>query len=413
MKLKIKDVSFIGIHFRVKESHDKEEDMKKHRKLIVFLAIVAGLSLLFACGPKARKPVSQLDTPAHHTYTGMKFLDQQKYDKALEEFESALQLDPKFSRAYAGKGLVLASQGNYDEAEDQMDKADKYAKTKEDKAFYHVAMIRYLTLAKPDEDWLDDAEDEFEDALDEQPESSAAYYFMGIAYKTAYEFRKAGDMFVQVIELKGEYTREADREWKLMQKIERAMPGSRTGKQIALVDKITRADLAALFMEELKIDELYKRFGVRTFDTSFVDPEKYKMAKEKAALPSASDIGDHPLKNDVEGILAMGVRGLEVNPDGRFYPGDLITRAAYAMMIEDILMKVGQDPGLATKFIGAPSPFPDLRSDLPYFNAVMVVTTRGIMEAQDITSGEFVPLGPVSGADALLIIRNIQEQLKL
>ncbi len=43
----------------------------------------------------------------------------------------------------------------------------------------------------------------------------------------------------------------------------------------------------------------------------------------------------------------------------------------------------------------------------------MVVTTRGIMEAQDITSGEFVPLGPVSGADALLIIRNIQEQLKL
>ncbi len=35
-------------------------------------------------------------------------------------------------------------------------------------------MIRYLTLAKPDEDWLDDAEDEFEDALDEQPESSAA-----------------------------------------------------------------------------------------------------------------------------------------------------------------------------------------------------------------------------------------------
>jgi hypothetical protein len=220
-------------------------------------------------------------------------------------------------------------------------------------------------------------------------------------------------MFVQVIELKGDYGREADKEWKLMQKIERAMPGSRTGKQIALVDKITRADLAALFMEELKIDELYKRFGVRTFDTSFVDPEKYKMAKEKGALPSAPDIVNHPMKNDVEGILVMGVRGLEVNPDGNFYPGDLITRAAYAMMIEDILMKVGQDPGLATKFIGSPSPFPDLRSDLPYFNAVMVVTTRGIMEVKDITTGEFAPLGPVSGADGLLIIRNIQEQLKL
>lgn len=386
--------------------------MKKQGRLFAILAVVAGLSLLFACAPKIRKPVSQLDTPQHHTYTGMKFLDQEKYDKALEEFDLALQLNPKFSMAFSGKGLVLAYQGDYKGGAELLKKGKKNADTDEEKAFYHVAMIRYLTAAKPD-DWLEDAEDEYEDALKRDPKSAAAPYYMGIAYKTAYEFRKAGDMFVKVIELKGDYGREADKEWKLMQKIERAMPGSRTGKQIALVDKITRADLAALFMEELKIEELYKRFGVRTFDTSFMDPEKYKAAKEKGALPSASDIADHPMKNDIEGILAMGVRGLEVSPDGKFYPNDLITRAGYAMMIEDILMKVGQDPGLATKFIGSPSPFPDLRSDLPYFNAVMVVTTRGIMEAQDITTGEFVPLGSVSGADGLLIIRNIQEQLKL
>ena len=83
------------------------------------------------------------------------------------------------------------------------------------------------------------------------------------------------------------------------------------------------------------------------------------------------------------------------------------------MMVEDILIKVTGDNALATKFIGQVSPFPDLRSDLPYFNAVMVLTSRGIMEAREFTSGEFAPLKPVPGADALLVIRKFKEELKI
>jgi hypothetical protein len=188
------------------------------------------------------------------------------------------------------------------------------------------------------------------------------------------------------------------------------MPGSITGKQIAFVEKITRADAAALFMEELKIDTLYKKRTPKTFDTSFKDPEKAAIKTKTAALPA--DIANHPLKADIEGIIEIGVRGLETYPDGLFRPNDLVERAAYAMMIEDILIKVSGDNALATRFIGSTSPFPDLRSDLPYFNAVMVVTTRQIMGAKNITTGEFVPMGPVAGADALLIIRKIREELK-
>ena len=57
--------------------------------------------------------------------------------------------------------------------------------------------------------------------------------------------------------------------------------------------------------------------------------------------------------------------------------------------------------------------FPDLRFDLPYFNAVMVVTLRGVMEAKDISHGEFTPLSLVPGADALLVIRKVKEELKI
>jgi hypothetical protein len=34
------------------------------------------------------------------------------------------------------------------------------------------------------------------------------------------------------------------------------------------------------------------------------------------------------------------------------------------------------------------------------------------MQAKDLTTGEFAPLKPVPGVDALLIIRKIKEELK-
>ena len=40
------------------------------------------------------------------------------------------------------------------------------------------------------------------------------------------------------------------------------------------------------------------------------------------------------------------------------------------------------------------------------------MTSRGIMKAADLTSGEFVPTGSVTGADALLVIREIKDELK-
>ncbi|HUJ76785.1 MAG TPA: S-layer homology domain-containing protein, partial [bacterium] len=58
------------------------------------------------------------------------------------------------------------------------------------------------------------------------------------------------------------------------------------------------------------------------------------------------------------------------------------------------------------------SPFPDVRNDSPYFNAVEVVVTRNLMEAKDKINGVFAPAEPVSGADALLVIRALKSELQ-
>jgi len=76
------------------------------------------------------------------------------------------------------------------------------------------------------------------------------------------------------------------------------------------------------------------------------------------------------------------------------------------------LIKITGVEELATRFIGSVSPFPDLRNDLPYFNAVMLCTTRGIMAAKDLKSGEFDAMGNVSGAEALLSLRVLKTQLQ-
>ena len=378
----------------------------------MFFVVIALGFFIVSCAPKAVKPVSEMDTPEHHFYTGMKFLDQGKYAEAKGEFDRAIALDPKYSKAFTGNGIALAYGGDIKAANESMKKAWKFANKDDEKIFVHVSRIRLYTLGKKEKDWIKDARSDFDKAIKIDPKYPAAYYFMGIAYKTALDFSNAGQMFKQVVDLNRDYVKEADAEWNLTQKIQRAMPGTIAGKKIAVLERINRADAAALFMEELKIDVLYKKKTIKTFDTSFKDPEKMK-AQASAPLITATDIANHPLKADIEGILRLGVRGLEAYPDGSFHPNDVVDRATYAMMIEDVLVKVSGDNALATKFIGSASPFPDLRSDLPYFNAVMVVTSRGIMEAKDLTSGEFAPLGPVPGVDALLIIRKLKEELKI
>ncbi len=392
-----------------------------HVRVMGLVAAIMMLFMVVSCGPKAVKPVSEMDTPEHHFYTGMKMIDQGRYQDAHSSFNRALQLSPKFSKAYAGQALAFAYQNNFTEAMKKMDTAWGYAKTDEEKLFVHIGYIRLHTMSKAactkigvdcrqDTSWLNKARKEFEKAIDIDPKSSAAYYYMGLAYKTALDFVQAGQMFAKVLELKGDLTAEADAQWKLVQDIQRAMPGTYTGKKIALVEKITRADAAALFMEELRIDTLYKKRTLPTFDTAFKSPEQSATSPKPAV--TATDIADHPLKLDIEGILQLGVRGLEVFPDGKFLPGEYVSRAAFAMMLEDILIKVTGDKSLATKFIGSASTFPDLRSDLPYFNAVMVVTSRGIMQAKSMTTGEFAPMDPVSGVEALLIIKKFREELK-
>lgn len=395
------------------------------RTLISLFILCVIVFFLISCGPKVRVAVNQLDTPGHHTFTGLKLLDQEKYADAKREFEMATQLDAKYSKAYTGMALVNIYTSNFNAASDNLALGLKNAKDTDEKLFVNVGKIRYYTLSKSDQKWLELAKNQFDEAVVTDPKQTPAYYFMGLAYKEALEFNLSGQMFAKVIQLKTDHMADADAQLKFLQKVQLAMPATETGKKIALVERITRADAAAIFMEELKIKDLYNKPTPKVLDTPLKETEKVSTeVKETEKVPIdapptvpvkllAKDIADHPLKTDIEGILEIGVHGLENDPKGNFNPGEVLSRGEYAMMLEDILIKLTGEKDLAARYVNSKSLFPDVPADMPYFNAIIAVTSRGIMEAKNTKTGEFLPLKPVTGVDALLIIRKLKEKLKI
>jgi hypothetical protein len=187
-------------------------------------------------------------------------------------------------------------------------------------------------------------------------------------------------------------------------KIRQAAPGTMVGKKIALADPITRGELAVLLATELQIETHLRKRRPELFDVSFRPPGSPVPALPQPETPQ--DLGSHWAKNAVE--LVLRLRLMEAYPDRTFRPEEPVTRVSLAMTLEHVLAVVTNDTGLKTRHVGQQSPFPDVRSDHFAFNAAVVTTTRGLMEAER-PSGAFRLANPVSGPEALLAMRKLAE----
>ena len=207
--------------------------------------------------------------------------------------------------------LVRKTLKNYSRSSKSADKAVELNRN-----FPKSLLPKQLYLPKYEvhrQEWLDDVEKEYNKALKIDPENSEAYYRRGYCYKKAFEFSKAAADFKKVIELKKSFTIEANEQWELVQRIERAAPGTDVGKKIALVEKISRADIAALFVSELKIDKLVSKKAPKNYNTDFSAPgDPRQMEVDKVvSMAAVTDIGNHWAKNFINDIADLNLRGLQ------------------------------------------------------------------------------------------------------
>ncbi len=411
--------------------------LKRIRIIIFPFMIFTVLLLLSSCGPKERVAVSQLDTPGHHTYTGLKLLEFDKYSDARREFKMATQLDVNYSKAYTGMALVNISTGKLSAAADDLEKGLKTAQTGDEKLFVNVAAIRYHTARKSDQRWLESVKHHFQEAVSIDTQHAPAYYFMGLACEEALDFDQAAGMFDKVVQLNAGHIEDANKQLKFIKSVQRANPTTAAGKRLALKDALTRADAAMLLIEELKIKDLYHKYLPKpaeeqikedeAVDASMIEVEKvakemekmqqfhsYMVLQEKEPVKLlANDIVLHPLKHYIEAVLETGVHGLENDPKGDFRPDEILSRGEYAIVLENILINVTGEKDLAARYVNSKSLFPDVPLEMPYFNAIISVTSRGIMEAKNAKTGEFAPLKSLSGVEALQTIRKLKDDLKI
>jgi tetratricopeptide (TPR) repeat protein len=398
--------------------------MKSKNAITLILVSMLTALLMFGCA-KTRKAGGQMDTPEVHYEQGMKYYNAGDFKKAEDEFELARTLDFKFAPTYAGLALVAGEKGRVEKDKKLRKKHFKQAYKHIDKAkdldkklvaawLAHGMVITMEHMADEDKDWVEDAIDMYDKVIKKlDPENSEAYYRKGWTLKYAFKFREAAEQFKKVLDLDKEFTKEADAQWKIMQDIERAAPGSKIGMKIALVEKISRADVAALFMSELDAARLIEKKRPKVYDTKFKAPEDARKleAQKTVKMAKMTDINDHWARNFIQEVVDLQVRGLEPYPDHTFRPDLLITRGEYAFMLEDILIAILRDESLATKHIGATETrFPDVNPSAPFYNAICNMVDKNIMDAN--INSEFDATKSVSGPDALLVIRKMKELKK-
>lgn len=385
--------------------------------LVIILALAIG-----ACAPRVMKPTSAEDSPGHHYLVGMGLIDNGELNQARTHFDRALKLQPDYAPALAGKALAAAmtaeaqSEKEYQTVNllnNAVDKADGNSQ----KYSVLVTGIRVYTHGKP-EKWFNKAQATYDDAISLTKvkaaellyyrSRAAANYFMGVAAYKDLKFRDAEDFLSKVTQAPpGRWHEPANALFEKVHKIVRATAKytlTDIAKRIAIKNKVGRADVAALLVDEIHLGRLMAgRIPV---------PNQ----RPKVSFIPA-DIINSPFRAEIMTALKWRVRGLEPQYDQTskaylFHPNAPIKRKELAFILEDLLTKITGKAGLSTAYFGERrSPYPDVPPSAPWFNAVMNVVSRNLMEPG--ISGAFRPDDPANGAELLLAVMRLRDAMNI
>ena len=367
-------------------------------KISLFLTIV-----LLSCGRPVTQSQSPLDRPESHYRQGLIELESGKVIQAERAFNRSRSLDDNFPGYSVGMALLEMHYGEFHTARKSVDSA-----LRKDRSFLdaYVALGRIISregvaLNRNTNTWLSEAEDAYRKAEKIDGGNQDLLWYWAESYALAGKLGLAQEKLQNILSTgRGKWIAEALAEVERLQKAERSALGGKTGIEIGLKTEITRAEWAVLLIDELMLPKLLRKRG-----------HAYSPTAPSAAWPP--DIENSWANTWIKEILQVGLIGLEVYPDGNFYPDNTLTRAQYAQANQAILILLSGDQSLRHAYIGQESRFPDLRADNYAYNALSLCLERGLLEIADRRTGAVKPEGPVSGAEALLAIRELQNSFRV
>lgn len=359
---------------------------------------------LAGCATQPLAPAGPADQAVVHTQQGNQLLEQGKYAEAIAEYDRALALRPKSSPAESGRAIALAGLGKRNEAMKALDEADDDAQGDTEELAVGVATIRVHLLLKG-EDWLDEVEDAFHDHEDlaKSLQSAELHTWLGRAYLAGGKLKKATEALEKGLAIQRDYPPARDT-LKAVNTAREALAGMpEEYLTVATTPAISRADVAAIFVAELKLDRLLDKQGF-TPKQDFQSPEgrATSTVRRETYVDRIVDIDGHWAKPMIEKMVAYQVMDAV---DGKFDPNGKITKVEFAMLLDGIITKVTGEK--ATKGLGGDMIFSDVQPEHYGAAAVILVTSRGFLSARP--DGKFGLNDAVSGGVALDSVRKIRD----
>jgi len=187
---------------------------------------------------------------------GIAYTEKGKYDKAIDEFNKAIKINPKFAEAYSFRGIVYGKKGQYDRAIDDFTEAieinPKFAEAYSNRGFGYMRKGQY-----------DRAIDDFTEAIEINPKFAQAYMFRGSAYIALRQYDKYTSDFNKAKELDPSYDKRAllEKNEDLLSVIAKSIDFSQPE-----VDKEIYTDNAILKYEDARTGRMHKFKGFKEIE---------------------------------------------------------------------------------------------------------------------------------------------------
>jgi len=330
-----------------------------------------------------------------HISNGKKYIKENNPQKAVYEFLKSLQAKEDNFEAYLGLSLSYFELKQYKESYEALENAKKYKKNNINNKDYNMLIMKLnvFHFNRLDGIWFNEIDSAFNRLTANNPENPEIYYIMGIACKQVYFFNRAKVLFNKSNDIGKGYLDLVHKEIMEIKKIKQSNDLNEN-EQFALYSKINRGDLAKLLVKEF-------------VTTNLINPPYNISAKEKI---TAIDIGNNPNRSEIESIIIYNIKGFTPYVNNTFEPEMPVTKGEFAVILEDILVRLMGKQKLIKYYQQKKSPFIDINCSNPFFYPSLICTSLNILSKS--ISGEFNPQNSVSGSQALMSIRTVKYLLK-
>ncbi len=166
---------------------------------------------------------------------GVAYMNQQRMDKAVEEFEQALKADPNLTAAELNKGIALLNLQKLPEAEAAL--TDAAAKEPSNpRAWYNLGLLR-RSEGKPGE-----AIEAFQRVLKIDPNDPDTHYFLGTMYSQLQQYPEAIAQFEAVLRLQPLH---ASAQFGLARALQRSGNADAAREHLQTFEHLTKANLSS------------------------------------------------------------------------------------------------------------------------------------------------------------------------